>query len=162
MQILLTFHLCIIGIVSDLAPTPSATEVAPGVFAPSAAIRFSYARSGGPGGQNVNKVNSKVEMWVLPERLIGLSGRAIARLKTLAGSRLTSAGEIHFSADTERGQEGNRAEALRRLRELVVRAKVEPKPRRKTKPTRASKTRRLEQKRRRSEVKAGRRGGAPD
>jgi ribosome-associated protein len=148
--------------VSDLPPSPSATEVAPGVFAPPAAIRFSYARSGGPGGQNVNKVNTKVEMWVLPERLIGLRPRAIERLKTLAGSHLTSAGEIHFSADSERGQEGNRAEAFKRLRELIVKAKVEPKVRRKTKPTRASKTRRLEQKRRRSEVKAGRRGSAQD
>ena len=147
---------------SDLAPSTSTTEVAPGVFAPPNALRFSYARSSGPGGQNVNKVNTKVEMWVLPERLIGLKARAVERLKTLAGSRLTSAGEIHISADTERGQEGNRAEALRRLRELIVRAKVEPKVRRKTKPTRASKTRRLEQKRRRSQVKAGRRGSAPE
>ena len=147
---------------SDLSPVSSATEVAPGVFAPAAAMRFSYARSSGPGGQNVNKVNTKVEMWVVPERLIGLSGRAINRLKNLAGSRLISSGEIHISADTERGQEGNRAEALRRLRELIVNAKVEPKVRRKTKPTRASKTRRLEHKRRRSEVKAGRRGGAED
>ena len=128
------------------------------MFAPADAIRFSYARSGGPGGQNVNKVNTKVEMWVSPERLIGLSGRAIGRLKALAGKRFTSAGEIHFSADSERGQEGNRSDALRRLRELIVHAKVEPKVRKKTKPSRAAKARRLEQKKRRSQVKAGRRG----
>jgi len=132
------------------------------VFAPAGAIRFGYARSGGPGGQNVNKVNTKVEMWVTAERLVGLSGRAIARLKALAGNRVTAAGEIHFSADTERGQEGNRAEALRRLRELIVAAKVEPKVRKKTRPSRAARKRRLDQKRRRSEVKAGRRGGGED
>ena len=132
------------------------------MLAPAGAIRFGYARSGGPGGQNVNKVNTKVEMWVTAERLVGLSGRAIARLKSLAGNRVTAAGEIHFSADTERGQEGNRAEALRRLRELIVAAKVEPKVRKKTRPSRAARKRRLDQKRRRSEVKAGRRGGGED
>ena len=88
---------------------------------------------------------------------MGLSYRAIGRLKSLAGNRVTAAGEIHFSADTERGQEGNRAESLRPA-ELIVAAKVEPKVRKKTKPSRAAKKRRLDQKRRRSEVKAGRRG----
>ena len=132
------------------------------MFAPAGAIRFGYARSGGPGGQNVNKVNTKVEMWVTAERLVGLTARAIERLKVMAGRRLTSGGEIHFSADTERGQEGNLAESLRRLREMIVRATVEPKVRKKTKPSRAAKARRLEQKRRRSEIKAGRRGSVGD
>src|SRR6266545_175359 len=137
-------------------------EVAPGVFAPVDALRFSYARSGGPGGQNVNKLNTKVELWVKPELLRGLNGRAIERLKQQAGRKLTREGEIHLSVETERGQEGNRQEALARLREMIVRAMVEPKVRRKTKPTKASKQRRLEHKRRRSEVKAGRRGAGRD
>ena len=144
-----------------MAPTSSLLEVAPGVYAPATAIRYTYARSGGPGGQNVNKVNSKVEMWVRPELLRGLSIRAVERLKASAGRRLTQAGEIHITAETERGQEGNRAEALRRLRELIVRAKVEPRIRKKTKPSRGAKMRRLDAKRKRAEVKARRRD-APD
>jgi ribosome-associated protein len=132
-------------------------EVGPGVHAQAGAVRFAYARSSGPGGQNVNKVNTKVELWVRPEMLTGLSYRAVERLKSLAGKRLTGAGEIHISADTERGQEGNRAEALSRLRELIVQAKVEPKVRKKTRPSRAAKAKRLEQKKRRGEVKAMRR-----
>jgi ribosome-associated protein len=138
------------------------TEVGPGVYAPAIAVRFSYARSSGPGGQNVNKVNTKVEMWVRPELLVGLNYRAIERLRKLAGRRLTGEGEIHLSADTERGQEGNRAEAFRRLREMIVQAKVEPKIRRKVKPSKAAKARRLEGKRRRSEVKSTRRHRGED
>jgi ribosome-associated protein len=127
------------------------------VYAPAGALRFSYARSSGPGGQNVNKVNTKVELWVRPDWLVGLSHRAVERLGKLAGKRLTAAGEIHLSADTERGQEGNRAEAFRRLREMIVQAKVEPKVRKKTKPSKAAKRRRLDSKRHRSEVKSTRR-----
>jgi ribosome-associated protein len=136
----------------------SGIEVGPRVYAPASAICFGYARSSGPGGQNVNKLNTKVELWIRPEWLVGLKPAAIERLRKLAGKRLTSTGEIHISADTERGQEGNRAQALSRLRDLIVRAKVEPKVRRKTRPSKASKLRRLEQKRRRSEVKSSRRG----
>ena len=132
-------------------------ELAPGVRVPESALRWQFARSSGPGGQNVNKVNSKAELW-LPLDSLALSDRAMARLRALAGRRLTSGGEIHISADTERTQEANRAAVLDRLRELLVEAMHEPKLRRKTKPTRASKQRRLESKRRRSQVKARRRG----
>ena len=123
-------------------------------------MRFQFARSGGPGGQNVNKVNTKAELWVPLEALAraGMSGRAIERLRALAGRRVTEAGELHVSSDTERTQPANRAAVLERLRELLVSAMREPKARRKTRPTLASKRRRLETKRRRSEVKAKRRG----
>lgn len=90
--------------------------------------------------------------------LIGMTGRAIERLRTLAGKRLTSLDELHVSSDTERTQEGNRAAVLERLRELLVKAMHEPKPRRKSKPSRAARQRRLDSKRRRSEIKANRRG----
>ncbi len=134
-------------------------ELAPGVRARSSDLRFQFSRSGGPGGQNVNKVNTKAELWLSVNALMGLSHRARYRLESQAGRRLTTAGEIHIASETERTQEGNRAEVMRRLRELLIAAMHESKPRRKTKPSRASKERRLNSKRRRGEIKAGRRGG---
>ena len=128
-------------------------EVAPGVIAPSGSLRFQFARSGGPGGQNVNKLNTKAELWVTADALLGLRPSAVVRLKHAAGRRLTAAGEIQLVGESERGQEANRAAVMQRLREMIVAAKVEPKVRRKTKPTRAHKAKRLEQKKRRSEVK---------
>jgi ribosome-associated protein len=136
----------------------SALELAPGVSAPPSALRFQFARSSGPGGQNVNKVNTKAELWITLAEITGLSDRAFHRLKTLAGRRLTIAGEIHITADTERTQESNRQAVLERLTELVKQAIVEPKPRRKTKPSRASKQRRIEGKKHRGQIKSGRRG----
>lgn len=143
---------------SPTASTPAGVELAPGVHAPASAMRWQFARSSGPGGQNVNKVNTKAELWVPLDAIQGLSGRARGRLGRLAGRRLTAAGEIHVAADTERTQESNRAAALERLRELLVEALHEPKPRRKTRPSRASRERRLESKRRRSQIKSRRRG----
>ena len=137
-------------------------EIAPGVRVAAGAMRFQYARSGGPGGQNVNKLNTKAELWVPLAAITGLGERGMGRLRVLAGRRLTAAGEIHIVAETERTQEGNRTAVLDRLRQLLVEAQREPRPRRKTKPSKAAKRRRLESKRRRSEVKSGRRGGAGD
>jgi ribosome-associated protein len=125
-------------------------------------MRFQFARSGGPGGQNVNKLNTKAELWVPLDAIVGLSGRALGRLRTLAGRRLTAAGEIHLTAETERSQESNRAAVLERLRQLLIEAMHEPKPRRRTKPTKGSKRRRLESKKIRSEVKSRRSGGDRD
>ena len=140
-------------------PTPPGIELAPGVYVPESAVRFQYARSSGPGGQNVNKVNTKAEVWVIASSITGLSDRARARLPAIAGRRLTAAGEIHIAADTERTQENNREAVLARLRQLLLEAIHEPKPRRKTKPSKASKRRRIEGKRHRGEIKARRRGG---
>jgi len=142
-----------------LQPAGPRIELAPGVFAPESAIRFQYARSSGPGGQNVNKVNTKAELWVTAAAIEGLTDSARDRLRTLAGRRWTAAGEIHVAADTERRQALNRDEALARLRALLLEAIHEPKKRRRTKPTRASKRRRIEGKRHRGEIKANRRGG---
>jgi ribosome-associated protein len=137
-------------------------EIIPGVRVPESAMRFQYARSGGPGGQNVNKLNTKAELWVPLGAIWGLSERAVERLKSMAGKRLTAAGEIHIASETERTQEGNRTAVLDRLRALLAAAAHEPKRRRKTRPTRASKKRRLESKRRKSEIKSGRRSGPKD
>lgn len=130
-----------------------------GVTVPRAAERWQYARSSGPGGQNVNKVNTKAELWVAVRDLAGLTDAARGRLRQFAGRRLTDADEIHVAADDSRSQEGNRQSALERLAELVARAAHEPKVRRKTKPSKGAKRRRLESKRHRSEVKQQRRAG---
>ena|SRR5688572_17550891 len=143
-------------------PPPDATEIVPGVRVSESAIRFRYARSSGPGGQNVNKLNTKAELWVPLGALYGLNDRAMGRLRQMAGKRLTVAGEIHIASDTERTQEANRAAVLQRLRDLLSQAAREPKVRRKTKPSRASKQRRLEAKKRRGEVKSKRRGGSQE
>jgi ribosome-associated protein len=142
---------------ADLPPVNAGIELAPGVSVAADALRLQYARSSGPGGQNVNKVSSKAELWVAVEALVGLSDRARARLREQAGSRLTKADEIHLASDESRSQESNRQIVLDRLREMIVRARHEPKVRRKTKPSRAARQRRLEGKKRRSETKALRR-----
>src|SRR5947208_6886839 len=94
----------------SVPPAPDGVELAPGVRAPESAVRFQFARSGGPGGQNVNKVNTKAEIWVRLDAIYGLSGRAMGRLRALAGRRLTDAGEIHIASDAERSQQANREE----------------------------------------------------
>ncbi len=124
---------------------------------PPAALRFATARSSGPGGQNVNKLNTKVELWVAVGDIPGLSPAAADRLRKLAGTRLTQADEIHLWADQTRSQALNRQEVLDRLHELILKARIIPKKRRKTKPTQASRRRRLESKRRRSQTKSQRR-----
>jgi ribosome-associated protein len=139
-------------------PPDGGLEVGPGVRVAESAVRFQFARSGGPGGQNVNKLNTKAELWVPVSALHGLTERALGRLRTMAGRKLTTNDDLHLTAETERSQESNRAAVLDRLRELIVQAKHEPKPRKKTKPSYGAKQRRLKSKKHRSEIKAGRRG----
>ncbi|MGA2232746.1 MAG: alternative ribosome rescue aminoacyl-tRNA hydrolase ArfB [Tepidisphaeraceae bacterium] len=119
------------------------SELAPGVSADPEALRMQFARGGGPGGQNVNKVNTKAELWVTLSGLRGMSATALARLAALAGSQLTAAGEIHITSTRHRTQERNRQDVLEKLREMIVEAQVEPKKRRKTRPTKASRQRRI-------------------
>jgi ribosome-associated protein len=140
------------------AATTASITLAPGVTVPESALRLQYSRSGGPGGQNVNKVNTRVQLWVPLAAIAGLTENAVARLRTLAGSRLTIADDIHIAAETERTQERNRQAVLDRLRELILTAVKEPRRRRKTKPSRGAKERRLKGKRLRSEIKSRRQG----
>jgi ribosome-associated protein len=143
---------------SDVLEQSDQITLAPGVAVPESALRLQYSRSSGPGGQNVNKVNTRVQLWVPLAAITGLKESALHRLKSLAGSRLTLAGELHIAAETERTQERNRQAVLDRLRELVLTAVKEPKRRKKTRPSRGSKERRLKGKRQRSEIKARRQG----
>jgi ribosome-associated protein len=148
------------SIPDDRSDSATGLDLPGGVSVDPSAVRFQFARSGGPGGQNVNKLNTKAELWVRLSGLNGLSPSALLRLRHLAGRRLTAADEIHITAETERSQESNRQAVGDKLRELILRAMVEPKRRRPTRPTAASKRRRLEAKRRRSETKSHRRGHA--
>jgi ribosome-associated protein len=143
--------------------------LAPGVSVSSSCVRWAFSRSGGPGGQNVNKVSTRAELRVALADLGqgGLRPRALARLSEQAGSRLAGAGdvpgqvlgEIVIVCQSERSQSGNKRECLQRLREMLVRAQVEPKVRRATRPTRGSKERRLTAKRVRGQIKRGRGDG---
>ena len=119
-------------------------------------LQESFVLASGPGGQNVNKVSSAVQLRFDVARSPSLGDEVRARLSLLAGQRLTKDGVIVISARSHRSQERNRADARARLVDLIRRAAMPPKPRRPTKPTRASKERRLNSKIRRAKLKRNR------
>ena len=121
-------------------------EVTPLVSIPDSDLSMSFVRASGPGGQNVNKVASAVQLRFDLEGTTALGEFVKERLRRLAGRRLTDDGSLLIIARNHRTQEQNRREALERLAELVRQALVRPKVRKATKPTRASKERRLDSK----------------
>jgi ribosome-associated protein len=127
--------------------------VRPGLEIPDGDLEVAFIRSAGPGGQNVNKVASAVQLRFALDRNATLRDDVKARLRALAGQKLTDAGEILITSRSHRSQEQNRREAEDRLRDMVLRALVAPKKRHATKPTRASKERRLDTKSRSQKTK---------
>ena len=124
---------------------------------PAAELRVSFARSSGPGGQNVNKVESKVELRWKPAESVVLSERDRSWLLERLADRLTAAGELMVTSSKTRDQAKNRDDAQGKMIEIIRAALVRPKIRRKTRPSRRSVERRLQDKRERSERKRTRR-----
>ena len=123
---------------------------------PSAELKESFVRSTGPGGQNVNKVATKVELRWTPSTSESLGSVDREYLLKRLASRLTDAGELIVSCEEHRTQIRNRAEARAKLAEIVRQALIRPKKRRPTKPSRSSVKRRLEGKSRRASIKKSR------
>jgi len=132
--------------------------ITPDIAIPDEEFEWKFIRSSGPGGQNVNKVASAVQLRFLLFLNTSLPVAARNRLRKIAGQKINDDGTILISARAERSQDQNRRAALDRLAELVRAALIEPKIRKKTRPTRASKERRIDSKKRRSNTKQGRGG----
>ena len=171
-------------------PLGSKVELAPGVVVDADVLRWAFARSGGPGGQNVNKVSSKAELRITlgdlplahavvvrlcglwPRAIVGVGEPVIDEVAETAGPGVPPTAvmrpsfdpraELQLVSQTDRSQSGNKAECLARLRQLIIQAMVKPKTRRKTKPSYGAKQRRLADKKRDGSIKKRRRAGGEE
>jgi ribosome-associated protein len=138
---------------------PEATHliISPALHLPLPELEFRASRSGGPGGQHVNTSSTRVEVWWDVAASPALSEAQRQHLLARLAARLDGAGRLRLVSSGSRSQLRNREEVTERLRDVVARALVVPKPRKRTKPSRAAKAARLEGKRRRAAVKRDRR-----
>jgi ribosome-associated protein len=130
--------------------------VADGVIVPGSALSFRAVRASGPGGQNVNKVASKVELRVELSRVEGLGPGALARLRALAGPRLDAEDRLIVRSQRTRDQHRNLADARDKVRRLVMKALQPPRARRATAPSASAREKRLREKKSRAARKRGR------
>jgi ribosome-associated protein len=137
-------------------------QVTPSIIIDDSEIEERFVRASGPGGQNVNKVATAVQLRFDAARSTSIDDEVRARLMAIAGSRMTADGVLVIDSRTFRTQAQNREAARERLVELLRQAAVRPKRRRKTRPSGASRLQRLESKRRRANTKQGRRSVAGD
>ena len=139
---------------------PTVLEVTPQIRIPMGEFSFTFARSSGPGGQNVNKVNSKATLhWPITSSA-SLPEDVRARFVAAFGGQINKQGELVLQSQRFRDQERNIEDCLEKLRDMLQHAAIAPKRRKKTRPSRASKQRRLNDKKARSEVKSRRSGPA--
>jgi len=140
---------------------PTILEAGP-VRLPVHRLKFTFARASGPGGQNVNKLNTKAQLEAnLDDLAVHMNVAALERLKRLAGNAVTQDGRLMLTCEQHRSQIDNRRECLDKLRQLIDRAMVRPKRRKPTKPTRGSRERRIKEKKKRGEIKKTRRNPEP-
>jgi len=125
------------------------------VVLPEDALSESFLAATGPGGQNVNKVATAVQLRANLDQLL-LTEPVLERLKRIAGSRMTGSGELLITARRFRTQDANRADARRRLAQMIAQAHMQPKKRKATRPSRAAKAKRVDEKKQRSAIKQGR------
>jgi len=140
----------------------AAILVTDSVRVPDVALSVRAVRASGPGGQNVNKVATKIDLRVELDRIEGLSAAARARLETLARHRLDAEGRLVVTSQATRNQARNLEDAREKVRALVASALIPPRPRTPTRPSVAARERRLTAKRSRSAVKQFRARPAPD
>lgn len=137
-------------------------EITPNLAIDESEISEEFVRASGPGGQNVNKVETAVQLRFNVLTSPSLPEWVRQRLRQLAGNRITDEGELIIEAKRYRSQLQNREDARQQLIDLIRQATIRPKTRRKTKPTAASQQKRLERKSQRSETKRQRRSGADE
>lgn len=136
-------------------------EITPTIHFDEREVQFEFIRASGPGGQNVNKVATAVQLR-FDVRASSLPEEVKARLIRLGGSRVTEGGVLVLEAKRHRTQEANRLDALERLVELIRKAAIKPKARKRTKPSPAAKEKRLKAKKQRAIIKKARQGRLPD